>query len=61
MEKVSFTVDAGIINRLGLELVGKSETALAELIKNSYDADANIVNLYFENAHKEGGNLIRVC
>lgn len=58
MEKVTFTVDAGIINRLGLELVGKSETALAELIKNSYDADANIVNLYFENAYKEGGNLI---
>lgn len=58
MEKVTFTVDAGIINRLGLELVGKSETALAELIKNSYDADANIVNLYFENAYQEGGNLI---
>ena len=58
MEKVSFTVDAGIINRLGLELVGKSETALAELIKNSYDADANVVNLYFENANNEGGNLI---
>lgn len=57
MEQISFTVDAGIINRLGLELVGKSETAMAELIKNSYDADANVVNLYFENANKEGGNL----
>ncbi len=58
MENVSFSVDAGIINRLGLELVGKSETALAELIKNSYDADANVVNLYFENADKKGGTLI---
>lgn len=58
MEGVFFTVDAGIINRLGLELVGRSETALAELIKNSYDADANVVNLYFENAFQEGGNLI---
>ncbi|MEZ7528451.1 sensor histidine kinase [Cloacibacterium normanense] len=57
MEGVFFTVDAGIINRLGLELVGRSETALAELIKNSYDADANVVNLYFENAFQEGGNL----
>lgn len=57
-EDIIFTVDAGIINRLGLELVGKSETALAELIKNSYDADANVVNLYFEDAYKEGGNLI---
>lgn len=57
MEKVSFTVDAGIINRLGLELVAKSETALAELIKNSYDADANCVRLFFENARSEGGDL----
>lgn len=57
MEEISFTVDAGIINRLGLELVAKSETALAELIKNSYDADSNVVRLYFENARTEGGNL----
>ncbi|RKD12482.1 hypothetical protein BCY91_12620 [Pelobium manganitolerans] len=57
-EKIAFTVDAGIINRLGLELVAKSETAVAELIKNAYDADANVVNLYFENAHLPGGKLI---
>ena len=35
-EKVRFTVDAGIISRLGEELVGKRETAVAELIKRSY-------------------------
>ena len=58
IEKIAFTVDAGIINRLGLELVAKSETAVAELIKNAYDADANVVNLYFENAHRPGGTLI---
>lgn len=58
VEKIAFTVDAGIINRLGLELVAKSETAVAELIKNAYDADANVVNLYFENAHVPGGTLI---
>lgn len=58
VEKIAFTVDAGIINRLGLELVAKSETAVAELIKNCYDADANVVNLYFENAHIPGGTLI---
>ncbi|GGE18225.1 sensor histidine kinase [Sphingobacterium cellulitidis] len=57
VEKVSFSVDAGIINRLGLELVAKSETAVAELIKNAYDADATIVNLYFENAEIPGGSL----
>lgn len=58
IEKVAFTVDAGIINRLGLELVAKSETAVAELIKNAYDADANVVNLYFENAYLPGGKLL---
>ncbi|KRT17776.1 hypothetical protein ASU31_00310 [Pedobacter ginsenosidimutans] len=57
IEKIAFTVDAGIINRLGLELVAKSETAVAELIKNAYDADANVVNLYFEDAHLPGGKL----
>jgi len=59
IEKVGFTVDAGIINRLGLELVSKSETAVSELIKNSYDADANIVNVSFLNASiAVGGKLI---
>ena len=33
---IRFTVDAGIINRLGKELVGKGETAISELIKNAY-------------------------
>jgi signal transduction histidine kinase len=58
IEQVSFTVDAGIINRLGLELVSKSETAVSELIKNAYDADANIVEIAFEGAKQIGGKLI---
>jgi signal transduction histidine kinase len=57
-EKISFTVDAGIINRLGLELVSKSETALAELIKNSYDADARKVDLFFIDAERINGTLV---
>ena len=35
-ENVRFSVDAGIISRLGEELVGKRDTAVAELIKNAY-------------------------
>lgn len=54
---VRFSVDAGIINRLGKELVGKQETAVSELIKNAYDADATEVNLIFENAWNKGGIL----
>lgn len=55
---VRFSVDAQHINRLGLELVGKQETALSELIKNAYDADATSVEIEFENYDKVGGNLI---
>ena len=56
-DSVRFTVDAQHINRLGLELVGKQETALSELIKNAYDADATFVNIDFDNFDKVGGNL----
>ena len=56
-DSVRFTVDAQHINRLGLELVGKQETALSELIKNAYDADATSVDIDFENFDKVGGNL----
>lgn len=55
---VGFTVDAGLIQRLGYELVGRAETAVSELIKNSYDADATIVNVDFINASAMGGSLI---
>jgi len=55
--EVRFSVDAGIINRLGKELVGKHETAVSELVKNAFDADATEVNLIFENAWNNGGTL----
>ena len=57
-ENVRFSVDAGIISRLGEELVGKRDTAVAELIKNAYDADATEVDVTFENAWAEGGTLV---
>lgn len=56
-KNVRFSVDAGIVNRLGKELVGRHETAVSELVKNAYDADATDVSLTFENAWKEGGTL----
>lgn len=55
---VRFTVDAGIINRLGKELVSKGETAISELVKNAYDAEASYVNLIFQNAYSTGGTLL---
>ncbi|MES2456847.1 MAG: sensor histidine kinase [Bacteroidota bacterium] len=55
---VRFSVDAGVINRLGRELVGKEETAVSELVKNAYDADALSVSVAFANCDKAGGSLI---
>jgi hypothetical protein len=52
-----FTVDAQHIHRLGFELVGKQETALSELIKNAYDADATYINIDFKDYNKPGGTL----
>lgn len=57
-ENVRFSVDAGIISRLGEELVGKRDTAVAELIKNAYDADATEVDVIFQDAWSIGGTLI---
>lgn len=54
---VRFSVDARHIHRLGFELVGRQETALSELIKNAYDADATEVRIDFFNFDKPGGIL----
>lgn len=54
---VRFTVDAGHISRLGKELVGRQETAVSELVKNAYDADARLVTLTFCDTYEPGGSL----
>ena len=43
-----FTVDTHLFRELGDLLVGRDSTALVELIKNSYDADATFVSVYGE-------------
>jgi hypothetical protein len=47
-EELAFETDAAIITRLGRELVAKQETALIELVKNGFDADATKVDVVFE-------------
>ena len=58
IKEIGFTVDAGLIQRLGYELVGRAETAVSELIKNSYDADATIVDVDFIDTALQGGSLV---
>ncbi len=56
-DNIRFSVDAGVIDRLGTELVARQETAVSELVKNAYDADAKEVVLTFENSDTTGGTL----
>ncbi|MBF0181190.1 MAG: ATP-binding protein [Magnetococcales bacterium] len=42
-----FTVDSALLKELGERLVGKPYIALAELVKNAYDADATLCEIRF--------------
>lgn len=52
---INFSVDAQLLEELGERLVGKPAMALAELVKNAYDADATFVEISFD-PNKELGN-----
>jgi signal transduction histidine kinase len=52
-----FQVDSGLLLQLGEELVSKPWVALAELVKNSYDADATYAIVEFKNVTKPGGEI----
>ncbi len=43
-----FTVDAALLRELGERLIGRAHIALAELVKNSYDADAHTCRIDVE-------------
>lgn len=51
VDNISYNVKANshIITLLGDELIGSNSLALFELVKNSYDADATIVTISFNN------------
>lgn len=46
---VRFKPRARLLLQLGDQLIKNESIALVELVKNSYDADANVVNIYMEN------------
>lgn len=55
--QLKFSVDAALLFQLGEELVNRRSVALAELIKNAYDADATRVVLSFSNVRRQGGQI----
>lgn len=56
-EILHFEVDSHHLIELGERLVAKPSIALAELVKNSYDADATFVEIKFMNVSKVGGTI----
>lgn len=53
MPTLHFTVDSALLRELGERLVAKPYVALAELVKNSYDADATKVKIELDpNANR---------
>lgn len=56
-----FSVDTKLFRELGELLVGRESTALVELIKNSYDADATRVLIHGEHLDDEKTGVIVVA
>lgn len=56
----TFAVDTHLFTELGELLVGRDSTALAELVKNAYDADARHVTIFGERLSDPTRGLIRV-
>lgn len=50
MKKIPFNVDAYTARLIGRENLSKLESAVIELVKNAYDADANNCILYYESS-----------
>src|SRR5713101_5558577 len=47
-EPIPFDVDAALLRELGERLVGRADIAVAELVKNAYDADASLVQIQID-------------
>lgn len=52
-DDLNFSIDSRLLEELGENLVTRNHVAVAELIKNAYDADATQVELEFINARQE--------
>jgi len=59
-EKLDFRISSGLKNIIGKELITNDLNAIFELVKNSYDANANEVQIVFENIKNNGGEEPRI-
>jgi hypothetical protein len=57
-EEIYFESDGTIYKHIGRNQIDSETVALTEIVKNSYDADATQVSIYFDNADKPAGEII---
>jgi signal transduction histidine kinase len=55
-----FSVDTHLFRELGELLVGRDSTALVELVKNAYDADATVVTVWGDALRSGSSGVIKV-
>lgn len=60
MNELGFTVDTHLLRELGDLLVGRDSTAILELVKNGYDADATIVRIVAQNLSNPNDAVLTV-
>lgn len=58
LRTLSFKPRARLLLQLGDQLIKNESIALTELVKNSYDADSNIVSIYMEKVDEKDGGII---
>jgi len=56
LDKLHLDIDAQVVRQLGEQLITDSEQALLELVKNSYDADAEWCSVEIDTKHIEDLN-----
>jgi signal transduction histidine kinase len=56
--KAAFSVSSRVALQLGRESISSSITAIVELVKNAYDADAELVRVRFASSGTEGPMLV---
>ncbi|MCL2482921.1 MAG: ATP-binding protein [Propionibacteriaceae bacterium] len=60
MNSLGFVVDTHLLRELGDLLVGRDSTAIVELVKNGYDADATTVRIHAEHLDDPEGAVVTV-
>jgi hypothetical protein len=58
LDSKPFSVSARVAMQLGRESISSSVTAILELVKNAYDADATLVRIRFQGLGTNGARLV---